>query len=133
MDKRKIKHNNQLTNKKFGYFFGSFLLIISLIIFLVQEFWSFYIISIAIAFIIIALINPKLLSIPNSIWFKFSLFIGNALSMIVMIILFYLVIFPTGIILKIFNKDILPVKKDKNLKSYWVKRSNQINNFEDQF
>ena len=133
MDKRKIKHNNQLTDKKFGYFFGSFMLIVSLIIFLVQDFWNFYIISIAISFITIALIKPKLLSIPNHIWFKFSLFIGNAISMIVMIILFYLVIFPTGIILKIFNKDILPVKKDKNLESYWLERSNQKINFEDQF
>ena len=133
MNERKIKHNNQLTNKKFGFFFGLFLLIISLVIFLVQESWSFYIISIAFAFILVALINPKLLSIPNSIWFKFSLFVGNTLSMIVMIILFYFVILPTGIILRIFNKDVMPVKKDENLRSYWVERSNKHNNFEDQF
>ena len=59
--------------------------------------------------------------------------LGFFISHIVMFIIYYLAFVTTGLILKLFRKDILDIKIDKNLKSYWKKRQNSNQSMENQF
>jgi predicted membrane metal-binding protein len=92
--------------------------------------WS---IVIAIIFLILGLMNSKLLTPLNILWFKFGLLLGFIVSPIVMGIVFFLVITPTGFIVKIMNKDLLNNKYDNKKKSYWINRSKTKNTMKQQF
>jgi|TARA_B100000586_G_C20009823_1_gene384148 hypothetical protein len=122
------------SNRSFGLIFFIFFLIISL--------WSFRgdysqikIIPFFIAFIflVLGLINSKILSPLNLLWFKFGLFLGSIIAPIIMGFIFFTVITPTGIIMKIIGKDLLNKKKDKNKKSYWINRSKSKTTMKEQF
>ena len=63
---------------------------------------------------------------------KFGFFLGKIISPIIISLLFFVVVFPTNIILKVFRKDILDTKLDTKKESYWVKKSNDID-MEQQF
>jgi large-conductance mechanosensitive channel len=92
--------------------------------------WS---IVIAIIFLILGLMNSKLLTPLNKLWFKFGLFLGSIVSPIVMGIVFFLVITPTGFVMKIMGKDLLNIKKDNDKKSYWINRSKTKSTMKQQF
>ena len=122
------------SNRSLGLIFFIFFLIISL--------WSFRgdysqikIIPFFIAFIflVLGLINSKILSPLNLLWFKFGLFLGSIIAPIIMGFIFFTVITPTGIIMKIIGKDLLNKKKDKNKKSYWINRSKSKTTMKEQF
>ena len=63
---------------------------------------------------------------------SFGKLLGNFVSPIVMGIIFFGVVTPTGLILKLFSKDILNLKKNKN-DTYWLKKNNSNNNMKNQF
>ena len=65
--------------------------------------------------------NSSILTPLNLIWFKFGILLGNFFSPIVMAIVFFCVLTPTGLIMKLFNKDLLKLKKTDK-KSYWIER-----------
>lgn len=88
---------------------------------------------VAIIFLILALINSKILAPLNRLWFKFGLLLGSIISPIVMGIVFFLVVTPIGFIMKITGKDLLKNKYDKNSKSYWINREKNINSMKKQF
>ena len=69
----------------------------------------------------------------HEIWHKFGILLGNIVSPIVMGILFFAVVTPTGLILRIFGKDLLGKKFDKEKKSYWVKRETPVGSMKRQF
>ena len=122
------------TNKNFGlvFFFLFFLIFLEPIIRNEElRYWS---IIISLIFLILGLTNSKLLKPLNKIWYKFGLFLGKTVSPIIMGIIFFLVITPTSLILQLFNKDILNIKKKKNnLKSYWVVKSEKRGSMKNQF
>ena len=87
---------------------------------------------IAIIFLILGVINSKLLTPLNKFWFKFGLLLGQVISPIVMGVIFFLVVTPIGYLMRLFGKDILRLKKT-NDNSYWVKRSNLKSKMKNQF
>ena len=80
----------------------------------------------------LALLFPKILYIPNKIWFKFGLFLGAIISPITMGLIFYLTVTPTGLIMRLLGKDILKKKKVKS-KSYWIKKDAKLSSMNEQF
>ena len=82
--------------------------------------------------LIISFFFVNLLSKPKQYWIKFGYFLGKIISPIIISLIYFLVVFPTNIVLKIFRKDILDTKIDYKQKSYWVKKSNDID-MEQQF
>ena len=110
------------SNRSFGLVFFFVFLIIGLWPLLDEGQIRIWSIIIGIIFLILALINSKILAPLNRLWFKFGLLLGSIISPIVMGIVFFLVVTPIGFIMKITGKDLLKNKYDKNSKSYWINR-----------
>ena len=91
--------------------------------------WS---LIISIIFLVLGLVNSKILTPLNKLWFKFGIFLGNFIAPIVMSIIFFLVVTPTGIIMKLLGKDLIKLKKN-NKKSYWIEKKNIKSSMKNQF
>ena len=118
------------TNRAFGLLFT--LIFIAIFFFLNNSFFKFFFLSISIFSLIISLFFVNLLSKPKQYWIKFGNFLGKIISPILISLIYFIVVFPTNIVLKIFRKDILDAKINYKQKSYWVKKSNDID-MEQQF
>jgi len=121
------------SNRNFGLVFFFVFLIVGLLPLLKEEPFRIWSIVIAIIFLIFGIMNSKLLTPLNKLWFKFGLFLGSIVSPIVMGIVFFLVITPTGFVMKIMGKDLLNKKKDNDKKSYWINRSKTKSTMKQQF
>ena len=120
------------TNKSFGIVFFLFFLIVSLFPLFKNENIRVWSLIIAIIFLILGLLNSKLLTPLNKIWFKFGILLGNFVSPIVMSIVFFVIVTPTSIIMRVLGKNLLNLKKD-NKKTYWVERSKIQSKMKNQF
>jgi predicted membrane protein len=129
MNKDKIKMS---TNKSFGLVFFVFFSIISLFPLLKNENIRTWALIVSIIFLILGLLNSKILSPLNKIWFKFGILLGNFVSPIVMGIVFFAVVTPTALMMRIFRKNLLGLKKN-NKKSYWIKKSYIKSKMKNQF
>ena len=83
-------------------------------------------------FLFLGILNSKILTPLNKIWFKIGILLGNVISPIVMSIIFFLVVTPTSLIMKLFGKDILGIKKNRS-KSYWIEKSGPKSKMKNQF
>lgn len=72
-------------------------------------------------FLILGLIAPKLLKPVYIIWMKFAFILGWINTRIILIILFYLIFTPIGLVMRLFGADLLDRKMDKR-NTYWHKR-----------
>jgi hypothetical protein len=129
MNNDKIKISS---NKSFGIVFFIFFLIISIYPLLQDgsfRIWSFII---SLIFLILGLLNSKILSPLNKIWFKFGIMLGNFVSPIIMGLVFFLVVTPTSLLVKIFGKDLLSLKKNNN-KTYWIEKTGIKSKMKNQF
>ena len=113
---------NQITNKNFGMVFFTVFFIISFWPLLNNENIRVWSIILSGIFLILGLLNSPILTPLNKVWAKFGILLGSVMSPIFMGIVFFAVVTPTSIIMKILGKDLLRLKKD-NKKSYWVERS----------
>ena len=87
----------------------------------------------AVVFLILGLLNSKLLSPLNFIWHKFGILLGSIIAPIVMALVFFLVVTPTGLIMKMLGKDLLQKKFDKKKKTYWIDKENPSSTMKRQF
>ena len=120
------------SNKSFGIVFFVFFLIIGLYPLINEGNIRIWSIVISIIFLILGLINSQILTPLNILWFKFGMLLGRFVSPIVMGLVFFLVVTPTGLIMKLFNKDLLKLRKNKN-SSYWIKRPKIKSEMKNQF
>ena len=127
--------NNEIkigSNRSFGLVF--FIVFFIIAIFPLKNdgdlrYWS---ILVSLIFLILGLINSNILSPLNKVWFKFGLLLGKIISPIVMGIIFFIVITPTSLLLKLFNKDILNLKRGKK-KTYWIEKKGYKSKMKNQF
>ena len=120
------------SNRSFGTVFFMVFLIIALWPLLNNNgirIWAF---AIALLFLILGILNSKILSPLNKIWFKFGIFLGKFIAPIVMGIIFFLIVTPTGILVNLFKKDLLKLKKNNN-KTYWIEKNDKNNSMKNQF
>ena len=120
------------TNKSFGIVFFLFFLIVSLFPLFKDGNVRIWSLMIAIIFLILGLLNSKFLTPLNKIWFKFGILLGNFVSPIVMSIVFFVIVTPTSIIMRVLGKNLLNLKKD-NKKTYWIERSKIKSKMKNQF
>ena len=124
------------SNKKFGIFF-TFVFIVSSFYFfyLKNQYVAIILIFLSSYFFVITLFKLKQLSVLNIFWFKFGQVLGRIVSPIVLGIIYFLIITPVAIIIRIIGRDELSLKNNNRL-THWKKRANQDykrKNFEDQF
>ena len=120
------------SNRNFGIIFSIFFLIIALWPIknnMDIRYWAFFI---SITFLLLGILNSKLLTPLNKIWFKFGIFLGNFIAPLIMGFVFFFVVTPISILLKIFKKDVLSLKKS-NKATYWKKKSNYDTSMRNQF
>tara|TARA_B100000787_G_scaffold165745_1_gene150047 strand:- start:1002 stop:1391 length:390 start_codon:yes stop_codon:yes gene_type:complete len=126
------KNIKKPTNKNFGIVFFVVFLLISIYPLINDKEIRVWSLIISLFFLIFGLINSNILTPLNKIWFKFGILLGNFVSPIVMGLVFFLVVTPISLLMKLFDKDVLNLKKS-NSKSYWVEKSGPKSRMKDQF
>ena len=125
----KIKRSS---NKSFGIVFCIVFLLIGIWPILNNESYRFWALVISLVFLILGLTNSKLLTPFNILWFKLGVFLGNIVSPVVMGIIFFFVVIPSAILMRLFKKDLLNLKYN-NSKSYWIKKNEIKSKMKNQF
>ena len=120
------------SNRSFGIVFFIFFLIIALRPLLNNHEIRLWSLIISLIFLILGILNSKLLSPLNKLWMRFGLLLGRIVSPIIMGIIYFFVVTPTGLIMKIFRKDLLSLKKNDE-KSYWIEKNDEKSNMKNQF
>ena len=127
MDKIKIG-----SNRSFGIVFCIVFLIIATYPLINNGELRIWSLILSLVFLILGLLNSKILYPLNKIWFKFGLLLGRIVSPLVMAIIFFLVVTPIGLLMRILNKDLLNLKFNKS-KSYWIEKNEQKSKMKNQF
>ena len=120
------------SNRSFGIIFFIVFLIIALWPILNSENIRVWSLIISIFFLFLGIFNSKLLTPLNRLWMKFGLLLGKIVSPVVMSVIFFGIVTPTGLVMRIFGKDILKLNKNNN-NSYWENKDNSNNNMNNQF
>ena len=124
------------SNRSFGFLFFVVFLIVSLWPLKSQgdlRLWAFIL---SLIFLVLGVLNSKFLNPLNKLWYKFGIFLGSIISPIVMGIVFFIVVTPTGLIMRFFGKDVLRInknKKNKLVSTYWINREKQKGTMKKQF
>ena len=128
--KQEIKINKK-NNITFGILFFVFFLIIGLYPLIsvgVIRIWS---VVLSLVFLIIAIIRPNLFTFLNRSWIQFGIFLGKIISPIVMGLVFFFVVTPIGILVRILKKDVMGLKRGAS--SYWINREDKLQSMKKQF
>ena len=120
------------SNRSFGVVFFIVFLIIGLYPLINSNDIRIWSVLISLIFLFLGLINSKLLTPLNKIWFKFGILLGKIISPIVMGLVFFFVVTPTGILMRLFQKDLLNLKFNKK-KSYWIEKTGPKSKMKNQF
>ena len=120
------------SNRSFGLVFFVVFLLISIYPLLYGQNFRFWLLIVAIIFLALGLLNSKILTPLNKIWFKFGLLLGRIVSPVIMSIIFFFVVTPISFVMKILGKDILNLKRNNN-NTYWVEKSGPKSKMKNQF
>ena len=120
------------TNKSFGIVFFVFFLIVSIFPLLNDGDIRVWSLIISIIFLILGVLNSKILTPLNQVWFKFGILLGRFVSPVVMGIIFFAIVTPTSVIMRVLQKNLLNLKKG-NKKTYWLERSKIKSKMKNQF
>ena len=120
------------SNRSFGVVFFVFFFLIALYPLVNQEEIRLWSIIISLIFLCLGILNSKILTPLNKIWFRIGILLGKIVSPVVMGIIFFLVVTPTGLLMKIFKKDLLNLKFNNN-DSYWIEKIEPISKMKNQF
>ena len=94
---------------------------------------NIYLIIISVIFLILGLLNSKLLSPLNNLWVKFGEILGKVIAPIVMAVVYFLILTPISLLVRLFGKDLIGMKFSNNIKSYWIKRKKHLGTMDKQF
>ena len=125
--------NKKSSNKSFGILF--------FVVFIGLGLWpltndnnpNIYLIIISIIFLILGLLDSKLLSPLNLFWIKFGELLGKIIAPIVMAIIYFFILTPISLIVRLLGKDLLGLKFTKKSKTYWIKRKKDLGSMNKQF
>ena len=120
------------SNKSFGIVFFVVFLLISLYPLLNNENIRFWSLIVSIIFLVLGILNSSLLSPLNKLWFKFGILLGKIISPIIMGIIYFLVVTPIGLIMRLLGKDVLNLKYS-DYKSYWIEKTGPKSKMKNQF
>ncbi len=123
---------NKRSNKGFGILFFLVFLAISLWPLLNGNDLRVWSLVISLIFLLLGLLNSKILNPLKRAWIKFGELLGRIVSPLVLAIVFFIIITPIGILMKTLRKDLLNIKFSNN-KSYWIKRNKDLGSMKNQF
>jgi hypothetical protein len=123
---------NKSSNRSFGVVFFVFFLIISLFPLLNDNDIRYWSLILSIIFLVLGLLSSNLLTPLNNFWFKFGILLGKVISPFIMGIIFFIIVTPIGIIMKILKKELLNLKFN-NKKTYWIEKNGPKSKMKNQF
>jgi hypothetical protein len=123
----------QSSPKSFGILFSLVFLIIALYPLTNSEDIHLWAMIISAIFLLLAFVAAQLLALPNKLWFKIGILLGSIIAPVVMALVYFIVVLPTGLIMRLLGKDILKQRLDKDAKSYWINRSEPVGSMKNQF
>ncbi len=129
-EKQNIKMGSE---RGFGLVFFCFFLIVAAWPLVSGETPRLWALAVALIFVVLALVRPAVLTPLNKIWFQFGLLLGKIVTPVVMSLVFFLTVLPTGVIMRLLGKDLLNRKIDRSAPSYWVKREDPVGSMRNQF
>ena len=120
------------SNRSFGILFS--------IVFAIIAFWPtingnplrLWSIPISVIFLVLGLLNSKLLNPLNIVWIKFGELLGRIIAPIVMAIIYFIIVTPIGLFMRLIGKDLLNIKFSKS-NTYWIKREKKVGSMKKQF
>ena len=126
-----MKHNTQ--NRSFGILF--------FIVFLALGLWpltkgneiNVYLTSISLVFLVLGLFNSKILSPLSKAWIKLGEILGKIIAPIVMALVYFIILTPVSLLVRVFGKDLIGLKFKKNQNTYWIKRKKDLGTMDKQF
>jgi hypothetical protein len=121
------------STKSFGIWFSFIFLMIGLYPLLTGVQVRVWSLVVALILLVLAYLAPRILSVPNILWFKLGMMLGAIGAPFVMAIIYFFVVAPIGMIIRLAGKDLLSQKLDKTANSYWIKREEQMGSMRDQF
>ena len=121
------------SNRSFGLVFFVVFLIVALWPLKNEEDIRLWSLVLSIIFFILGVLNSKLLTPLNKLWLKLGMFLGSIVSPIVMGIVYFIVVTPIGIFMRLLGKDLLNTRKVNNASTYWIKRDKQHGTMKKQF
>lgn len=119
------------SNKSFGIVFFIFFIAVSFYPLINYEEIKLWALILSLIFLILGLIDSSILTPLNLLWFKFGIFLGKVISPFIMGLVFFIVVTPIGLLMKLFKKDLLRLKKSDK-QSYWIERKSK-SRMKDQF
>ena len=128
MDKIKIG-----SNRSFGVVFFIVFIIIAIYPLINSGELRIWSLILSVVFLILGILNSKVLYPLNYVWFKFGILLGKVIAPIVMGIIFFAVVTPTGLIMRLLGKDLLKKKFLKNSETYWIKSQKVKSSMKQQF
>jgi len=124
---------SQSSNKSFGLLFFIIFLILGLWPLKNGENINFFFITVSVIFLLLSLINSKLLSPLNKLWIKFGEILGTIIAPLVMALVYFVILTPVSFIVRISGKDLLGLKFLKEKETYWIKRKKNLGPMKKQF
>ena len=121
------------SNRNFGLVFFIIFLIVSLWPLTYGGSIRIWLVIISMVFLILGIMNSKLLTPLNKLWVKFGMILGTIVAPIIMGVVFFLVVTPIGLVMRIMGKDLLNKKYDKKKKTYWINRNTNMGSMKKQF
>tara|TARA_B100001057_G_scaffold315230_1_gene315334 strand:+ start:4396 stop:4782 length:387 start_codon:yes stop_codon:yes gene_type:complete len=120
------------SNRNFGIVFFIVFLLISLYPLINSESVRFWALIISFIFLCLGILNSRILTPLNKLWFKFGIFLGKIISPFIMGVVFFFVVTPTGLLMKLFRKDLLNLGFN-NKKTYWIEKNEPKSKMKNQF
>ncbi len=123
-----IKRKNNIT---FGILFFIFFLIVGLYPLISSKPIRIWSVAVSLVFLTVTIIKPNLFTFLNKLWIKFGILLGKIISPIVMGLVFFFVVTPIGVFVKVLKKDVMGLKSGQS--SYWITREDKIQSMKKQF
>ena len=120
------------SNRSFGIVFFIVFLLIAIYPLINNEDIRIWSLLVSLIFLVLGLINSNILSPLNKLWFKFGILLGKIISPIIMAIIFFLVVTPIGLMMRIISKDLLNLKFS-DYRSYWIEKTGPKSKMKNQF
>ena len=124
---------SQSSNRSFGLLFFIVFIVVGLWPVIKGEAANIYLILISLFFLIFGLINSKILSPFNKAWIKFGEILGLIIAPIIMALVYFIILTPISLIVRMFGKDLLGLKFLKKQDTYWMKRKKKLGTMKKQF
>ena len=121
------------SNRSFGIVFFIVFVLIAIYPLINQGEVRIWSLIISFLFLFLGILNSKILTPLNKLWFRFGLFLGKIISPIIMAVIFFLVVTPIGLLMRLFGKDVLNLKLNEKKSSYWIEKVGPKSKMKNQF